>query len=252
MTILERSPQVALREDPDVGEALERMLADESIEVLRETEMLRVEGRSGEGVRIALRTGTRERSIEGSDLLVATGRTPNTDGIGLEVAGIELDARGYFRVNDRLETSARDVWAIGECAGSPQYTHVSFDDFRIIRDNLAGRNRTTRDRLVAFCMFTDPPLARVGLNEREAQRRNLRFRVAKLPVSAVLRTWTTAERRGFMKALVSAEDDRTLGFTMFGADAGEAWPSCRRRCWRGCRTRACAMRFTHIRRWRKV
>ena len=121
------------------------------------------------------------------------GALPNTAGIGLEVAGVELDPRGYIRVNERLETIAPDVWAIGECAGSPQFTHVSEDDFRIIRDNLAGGNRSTRDRLVPFCMFTDPPLARVGLNEREAERQGIVARVARLPMSAVLRTQTTGE-----------------------------------------------------------
>jgi pyruvate/2-oxoglutarate dehydrogenase complex dihydrolipoamide dehydrogenase (E3) component len=124
-------------------------------------------------------------------------------------------------VNDRLETSAPDVWAIGECAGSPQFTHVSENDFRIIWDNLAGGDRTTRNRLVPYCMFTDPPLARVGLSEAEARHQGIAVRVAKLPIAAVLRTRTTSETRGFMKALVAADGDSILGFTMFGADAGE-------------------------------
>ena len=132
---------------------------------------------------------------------------------------------GYIKVNERLETSAPDVWAIGECAGSPQFTHVSFDDFRVIRDNLAGGNRTTRDRLIPYCMFTDPPLARVGLSEGEAQRQGIEVRVAKLPMSAVLRTHTIGETQGFMKALVAARDDRILGFTMIGPEAGEVMAS---------------------------
>ena len=126
-------------------------------------------GRSGEDVGITVRTASGEQAIEGSDILVATGRVPNTDGIGLEQAGVELDERGYIRVNERLETTAPDVWALGECAGSPQFTHASVDDFRIVRDNLAGGDRRTRDRLVPYCMFTDPPLARVGLSENEAR-----------------------------------------------------------------------------------
>ena len=126
-------------------------------------------GRSGEQVGDHLRTTAGEQTIEGSDILVAAGRIPNTDGIGLEQAGIELDERGYIRVNERLETSAPGVWAIGECAGSPHFTHASVDDFRIIRDNLAGGNRSTRDRLVPYCVFTDPPLAHVGLSESEAR-----------------------------------------------------------------------------------
>jgi pyruvate/2-oxoglutarate dehydrogenase complex dihydrolipoamide dehydrogenase (E3) component len=137
------------------------------------------------------------------------------------VAGVELDARGYVKVNDRLETSAADVWAIGECAGSPQFTHVSEDDFRVIRDNLAGGNHSTRDRLVPYCLFTDPPLARVGLSEREARQRGTAVRVANVPMSAVLRTRTTGEVAGFMKVLVEAERDRILGFAIIGPEAGE-------------------------------
>ena len=209
------------REDPDVADEMQRMLCDEGIEVVMAAETLRVHGRSGEDVGIVVRTVAGERNIEGSDILVASGRTPNTAGIGLAEAGVELDARGYIRVNGRLETSAPDVWAMGECAGSPQFTHVSHDDFRIIRDNLAGGQRSTRDRLVPYCMFTDPPLARVGLSETEAQRQGVAARVAKLPTSAVLRAKTTGETQGFMKVLVGASDDRILGFTMIGAEAGE-------------------------------
>jgi pyruvate/2-oxoglutarate dehydrogenase complex dihydrolipoamide dehydrogenase (E3) component len=168
-----------------------------------------------------LHTPSGDQTIEGSDILVAAGRTPNTAGIGLDLAGVGLDTHGYVSVNDRLETGAPDVWAVGECAGSPQFTHVSEDDFRIIRDNLAGGDRTTRNRLVPYCMFTDPPLARVGLSEAEARRQGIAVRVAKLPIAAVLRTRTTSETRGFMKALVAADGDRILGFTMLGADAGE-------------------------------
>src|SRR5207253_3898545 len=117
-----------------------------------------------------LRTAAGEQTIAGSDILVAAGRTPNTAGIGLEAAGVEVDARGYIKVNDRLETTASEVWAVGECAGSPQFTHVSEDDFRIIRDNLSGGNRSTRGRLIPYCLFTDPQFARVGLSERDARQ----------------------------------------------------------------------------------
>jgi pyruvate/2-oxoglutarate dehydrogenase complex dihydrolipoamide dehydrogenase (E3) component len=134
---------------------------------------------------------------------------------------VRLDERGYIQVNDRLETSAPNIWAIGECAGSPQFTHVSENDFQIIRDNLAGGKRSTRDRLVPSCLFTDPPLARVGLNEDEARQRGVAVRVARLRVSMILRTRTTGESRGFMKALVDKKSDRILGFAMLGADAGE-------------------------------
>jgi pyruvate/2-oxoglutarate dehydrogenase complex dihydrolipoamide dehydrogenase (E3) component len=161
------------------------------------------------------------QAIEGTDLLVATGRTPNTQGIGPEAAGIELDARGYIKVNERLETTAPGVWAVGDCAGSPQFTHVAFDDFRVVRDNLSGGNRTTRDRLIPFCMFTDPELARVGLNETEAKKRGIAYRLVKMPMAAVLRAVTLGEARGFIKMLIDAESDRILGFTAFGVEASE-------------------------------
>jgi pyruvate/2-oxoglutarate dehydrogenase complex dihydrolipoamide dehydrogenase (E3) component len=199
---------------------VQRLLSDEGMHVLMATETLQVHGRSGEAVHLVVRPPAGEQHIEGSDILVAAGRLPNTAGIGLEEAGVALDGRGYIRVNERLETSASEVWAIGECAGSPQFTHVSVDDFRIIRDNLAGGSRTTRDRLIPFCMFTDPPLARVGLSEGDAQRQGVTARVARLPISAVLRAQTTGESQGFMKALIG-DDDRILGFTMLGAEAVE-------------------------------
>ena len=172
-------------------------------------------------VSLVVRTSSGEQTIEGSHILVAAGRIPNTAGIGLDKAGVELDDRGFIRVNERLETSAPDVWALGECAGSPQFTHISEDDFRIVRDNLAGGRRNTRDRLVPYCMFTDPPLAHVGLSEREAERQGVKTRVARLPMKAVLRAQATGETEGFMKALVGESDDRILGFTMIGAEAGE-------------------------------
>jgi pyruvate/2-oxoglutarate dehydrogenase complex dihydrolipoamide dehydrogenase (E3) component len=221
VTVIQHGPQLAEREDPDVADALRQLFRDEGIEVLLSAEAQKVEGRSGEGVRLRVRTPQGERLLEGSDILIATGRTPNTAGIGLDTVGVRLDGRGYIQVNDRLETGAPDVWAIGECAGSPQFTHVSEDDFGVIRDNLAGGNRTTRDRLIPSCLFTDPQLARVGLTESEARSRGMAVRVARLPMEAVLRIWTTGETRGFMKALVDARTDRILGFTMFGPEAGE-------------------------------
>jgi pyruvate/2-oxoglutarate dehydrogenase complex dihydrolipoamide dehydrogenase (E3) component len=220
VTVIEHGPQLMHREDPDVVEAVQRILSDEGIQVLVAAQTLHVYGESGKEVTLVVRTTAGEQKIEGSDILVAAGRIPNTAGIGLKEAGVELDEHGYIRVNDRLETSASGVWAIGECAGSPQFTHVSVDDFQIIRDNLAGGKRNTRDRLIPFCMFTDPPLARVGLTEGEAQRLGVTARVARLPISAVLRAHTTDERQGFMKALLG-DDDRILGFTMIGPEAGE-------------------------------
>jgi pyruvate/2-oxoglutarate dehydrogenase complex dihydrolipoamide dehydrogenase (E3) component len=221
LTVIERGPQLMGREDPDVADEVQRILADEGIEFLLAAEVLRVRGRSGDAVSVAVRTPSGEQAIEGSDILAAAGRVPNTSGIGLEQAGVELDERGYIRTNERLETTAPHVWAVGECAGSPQFTHVSEDDFRIIRDNLAGGKRSTRDRLIPYCMFTDPPLAHVGLGERDAHLQDVSVRLARLPMSEVLRTHTTGETRGFMKALVGGSDDRILGFTMIGAEAGE-------------------------------
>lgn len=221
VTVIEQGPQIMGREDPDAAEEVQRILTDEGIQFLTAAQLARVHGRSGEAVALVVRTTSGEHRIEGTDILVAAGRTPNTAGIGLDQMGVELDDRGYIRVNERLETSAPDVWAIGECAGSPQFTHISEDDFRIIRDNLAGGRRTTRDRPVPYCMFTDPPLARVGLSERDAQRQGIAVRVARLPTGAVLRAMATGEKQGFMKALVAAGDDRILGFTMIGAEAGE-------------------------------
>jgi len=221
VTVVEHGPQLMGREDPDVSEELQRILSEEGMQFIVGAEVVRVQGRSGKNVSLVVRTIAGEQTLEGSDILLAAGRTPNTADIGLDKAGVELDAHGFIRVNERLETSAPDVWAMGECAGSPQFTHVAEDDFRIIRDNLAGGRRSTRDRLVPYCMFTDPPLAHVGLSEVEAHRQGVDVRVARLPISRVLRAQTTDDTQGFMKALVGARDDRILGFTMIGAEAGE-------------------------------
>jgi pyruvate/2-oxoglutarate dehydrogenase complex dihydrolipoamide dehydrogenase (E3) component len=221
VTVLERGPQLAAREDSDVAEAILQLFQDEGIEVLLNTELLKVEGLSGQGIRIRLRNSQGERTLEGSHLLVATGRIPNTQGLGLEKTGVETDDRGYIRVNERLQTSAAGIWAMGECAGSPHFTHVATDDFRVVHDNLNGGNRTTSGRLVPFCMFTDPELARVGLNESEARRRAVPYRLTRIPMSKVRRTQTLSETRGFLKALISAESDEILGFTAFGTEAGE-------------------------------
>jgi pyruvate/2-oxoglutarate dehydrogenase complex dihydrolipoamide dehydrogenase (E3) component len=221
VTMVERGTQVAGREDPDVADALLELFRDENIHVLLNAAVRRVEGRSGERVRVHVETPSGAQVIDGTDVLVAAGRTPNTNDIGLELGGIELDARGYVVVSDRLETSAPGVWAVGDCAGSPQFTHVAFDDFRVVHATLKGGSRTTRGRLVPFCMFTDPELARVGLNESEAKARGVNYRLATLPMSGVLRTRTLSEPRGFMKMLIDTGSDSILGFTVFGAEASE-------------------------------
>ena len=180
-----------------------------------------VEGKSGEAVQIRVRQGGSEKVLEGTHILVAAGRTPNTEGIGLELAGVEVMDSGYIKVNERLETTAPGTWAIGECAGGPKFTHIAFDDFRVVRDNLAGGRRVTTGRQVPFCLFTDPELAQIGLSETEAKRRGIPYRLAKIPMTAVLRTRTLSETRGFMKALIDTQSDRILGFTAFAVDAGE-------------------------------
>jgi pyruvate/2-oxoglutarate dehydrogenase complex dihydrolipoamide dehydrogenase (E3) component len=221
VTILDRGPQLLANQDPDVAAALLPIFADDGIDVVVPAELLSVGGRSGTDVSLIVQTSAGEKTIQATDILVATGRSPNTAGIGLTAAGIELDQRGYVKVNDRLETTAPNIWAIGECAGSPQFTHISLDDFRVIRDNLAGKNRTTRGRMIPSCLFTDPQVAHVGLTETEAKLQGIAVRVLKLPTAAVLRTRTTGEYRGFMKALLEAGGDRILGFTMIGPEAGE-------------------------------
>jgi pyruvate/2-oxoglutarate dehydrogenase complex dihydrolipoamide dehydrogenase (E3) component len=221
ITIVQHGPQLLAGQDPDVAAEIARIFTAEGIEIVAPAEIVGVQGRSGAGVTVVVRTPSEEKTIRASDILVATGRTPNTAGIRLESAGIELDSQGYLKVDDRLATTAANVWALGECAGSPQFTHVSFDDFRIIRDNLEGGNRSRRDRIIPSCLFTDPPVAQVGLTEIEALRRGIVVRVARLPIAAVLRTRTIGETTGFMKALIDPKDDRILGFTMIGPEAGE-------------------------------
>jgi pyruvate/2-oxoglutarate dehydrogenase complex dihydrolipoamide dehydrogenase (E3) component len=217
VTVIERNGALLHREDADVSQAVDALFRDEGIKVLTGIVVRRVEGTSGQTVRLHTTGGV----FEGTHLLVAGGRTPNTDGIGLELAGVETDAAGHVKVNERLQTTADGVWAMGDCAGSPYFTHIAFDDFRVVRDNLAGGNRVTSGRRVPSCLFIDPELARVGLSEREARDRGMAYRLAKMPMDHVLRTHTLSETRGFMKALVGETDDRILGFTAFGVGAGE-------------------------------
>jgi pyruvate/2-oxoglutarate dehydrogenase complex dihydrolipoamide dehydrogenase (E3) component/pimeloyl-ACP methyl ester carboxylesterase len=221
VTVLQRGQRLLVNQDPDVSDEIQRILIAERIDVVPSAELVRVDGRSGAEVTLAVRTPSGQTTIEASHILVATGRTANTARIGLELAGVELVEGGWIRVNDRLETTAPNVWAIGECAGSPQFTHASLDDFRIVRDNLAGGNRITRGRLMPSCLFTDPQVAHVGLTETAARQLGVRFEVAKLATSSVLRTQTTGETDGFMKALIASDDGSVLGFTMIGSEAGE-------------------------------
>ena len=221
VTLIDRNSRLAHHEDEDISQALEEMCRDEGINLMTNAKVDHVSGKSGNEVSLF---GAREGSdfkIAGSHLLVAGGRKANTSGIGLEVAGVEATANGYVKVNERLQTTAEGVWAIGDCAGSPHFTHISVDDFMVVSENIAGGHKVTTGRQVPFCMFTDPEFARVGLNETEAKQRGIPYRLAKLPMAAVFRAMTVSETRGFMKILVDTTSDRILGFTMFGASAGE-------------------------------
>ena len=221
VTLIARDPQLAPKEDGDVAQAILELFRDEGIEVLLRTQLRSVKGVSGERVELLIENEAGTRTMTGTDILAALGRVPNTQGVGLEKAGIEVTEHGHIRVNDRLETTAPNIWAVGECAGSPYFTHVSESDFHIIHANLNGGNRSTRDRLVPYCLFIDPPLGRVGINEAQARANNVSYRVASLPMNAVFRPLTLSETRGFMKVLIDADNDRILGFAALGPEAGE-------------------------------
>jgi pyruvate/2-oxoglutarate dehydrogenase complex dihydrolipoamide dehydrogenase (E3) component len=194
---------------------------DEGIDILLNARIKQVSGRSGDSVGVIVELNGIEKVLEGSHILVATGRHPNTEGLGLELTGVELTDRGYIKVNERLQTTAPGVWAIGEVAGSPQFTHISIDDFRVVHANLTGGNRVTTGRQVPYCLFTDPELARIGLSETEATAQGIAYRLFKVPMETNLRARTLSETRGFVKALVEGDSDRILGFTAFGVGAGE-------------------------------
>lgn len=225
VTIIDRNPRLIHREDQDISTALHELFRDDGIDVLTNTRITRVEGKSGESVKLTANRNGAELVLEATDLLVAAGRTPNTDGIGLDLAGVETTNRGYVKVTERLETTAPGVWAAGECAGSPHFTHIAENDFHIVHDNILGGHRVTTGRQVPFCIFTDPEFARVGLDETQANERGVAYRLAKIPLTMVWRARTLSETRGFMKALVDTKSDRILGFSVFGVEAGEIMAS---------------------------
>ena len=178
-------------------------------------------GRSGQRISVQVENEKDQHVLAGPDILVATGRTPDTDALDLQKTGVQVDEHGYIKVNERLLTTCDNVWAMGDCAGSPKFTHVSVNDFLIVNANLNGEDRTKTGRLIPFCMFTDPELARVGKNEVEARRAGIDYRFAKLPMAEVLRTKTVSEPRGFMKVLIAKNSDEILGFTAFSVEASE-------------------------------
>jgi pyruvate/2-oxoglutarate dehydrogenase complex dihydrolipoamide dehydrogenase (E3) component len=225
VTVIDRNDRLLHREDDDVTEALANLLRDESIDTVLNAHVRQISGKSGDSVTVVIEQSGIGKSLVGSHLLVATGRRPNTENIGLELAGVELTDRGYIKVNERLETTAPGVWAIGEVAGSPQFTHVSVDDFRVVHSNLTGGNRVTTGRQIPFCVFTDPEFARIGLSEKEAKAQGIAYRLFKVPMEAVLRARTLSETRGLLKALVEVNSDRLLGFTAIAVDGGEIMAS---------------------------
>lgn len=221
VTIVQRAKQLLGREDADVAEAVADVLRDDGIDVLLDTAALSVAPR-GDGLALTVKAGREERTIEGSHLLVAAGRTPNTDDLNLQAAGVETDEKGFVVVNERLGTSVEGVYALGDVKGGPAFTHISYDDFRIVRGNLLrGEQCSTKGRPAPYTVFIDPQLGRVGLSEQEAREQGLRIKVAKLPMTSVARALEVDETRGLMKAIVDADSEQILGFAMLGIEGGE-------------------------------
>jgi pyruvate/2-oxoglutarate dehydrogenase complex dihydrolipoamide dehydrogenase (E3) component len=221
VTVVERAETFLRREDPDVAEQVLRVFQEDGIDVLVGASVERVEGVSGGSVRVRLRTPAGGRAVEGSDLLAALGRVPNTEELNLPAAGVETDERGFVKVNDRLESTADGVWALGDVNGGPQFTHASLDDCRVVLANLAGGSRSTADRLVPYTLFIDPELGRVGQTEAEVRRRGLAVKVARLAAGKIPRAVTSGETRGYLKAVVDAHTDRILGASVLAASGGE-------------------------------
>jgi pyruvate/2-oxoglutarate dehydrogenase complex dihydrolipoamide dehydrogenase (E3) component len=222
VTVVQRGRQLLSREDADVAEAVAEILREDGIEVLLETRAERAEQTEDGSIRLTIRTPEGESTLEGSHLLATAGRPPNTDQLNLEAAGVETDKRGFIKVNERLETNVPGIWALGDVKGGPAFTHISYDDFRIVRTNLLeGGNATINDRMVPYTIFIDPQLGRVGLSEEEAREQSRNVRVAKMPMSHVARALEVDEPRGVMKAVVDAETHQILGCAVLGIEGGE-------------------------------
>jgi pyruvate/2-oxoglutarate dehydrogenase complex dihydrolipoamide dehydrogenase (E3) component len=220
VTVISRSASLLPAEDEDVSAVLRETLEKDGVQFLFSSTLQGVSGHSGEALELEVHGQQETSQLKATHLLVATGRQPNTGGIGLDVAGVELTSSGHIKVNQHLETSAEKTYAVGDCAGSPNYTHIAYDDHRVVFDAIHGGTRSTTGRQVPYCLFTDPEVAHVGLREREATTAGIPYRLAKLPIAAALRTRTLGETQGFFKALVG-EDDRILGFTAVGTGTGE-------------------------------
>jgi pyruvate/2-oxoglutarate dehydrogenase complex dihydrolipoamide dehydrogenase (E3) component len=221
VTVVQRGKQLLAREDPDVAAEVCKVLQEDGIEILLETEAMRVQA-TGRGVGLHLRGPAGDRTVTGSHLLVAAGRGPNSDRLNLAAAGVEVDARGFIPVNDRLETNVAGIYALGDVKGGPAFTHISYDDYRIIRNNLLrGGRSTTGDRFVPYTVYIDPQLGRIGLTEREARAKGRPVRVARIPMTWVARALEMAESHGFMKAIVDVETRQILGAAVLAVEGGE-------------------------------
>ena len=222
ITVVQRGPQLLSREDADVAEAVAEILHGDGVEVLLDTEAQGVRQDESGGIRLTVNEAAGERTLSGSHLLVAAGRPPNTDLLNLEAAGIETDERGFVEVNERLETNVPGVYALGDAKGGPAFTHISYDDYRVIEANLLnGENATITDRLVPYTVFIDPQLGRVGLSEAEAREQGRDVRVASIPMSYVPRALEMDESRGMMKAVIDGETSEILGCAILGVEGGE-------------------------------
>jgi pyruvate/2-oxoglutarate dehydrogenase complex dihydrolipoamide dehydrogenase (E3) component len=222
VTVVQRGTQLMSREDADVAEEVAEIMRQDGIEVLLETQTRRAEQTEDGRIRLTVSGPDGESTLEGSHLLVAAGRPPNTEKLNLDTAGIETDRRGQIKVNERLETNVEGVYALGDVKGGPAFTHISYDDFRIIRANLIeGGTATVTDRKVPYTVFIDPQLGRAGLSEQEVREQDRNIRVAKIPMSYVARAIEVDETRGFMKAVVDADTDQILGCAILGIEGGE-------------------------------
>jgi len=221
VTIVQSRGQLLAGEDADVAEAVAAILREEGIEILLNAKAARVAGNAAT-VSLTVECGGKRQEVAGSHLLLATGRVPNTDSLNLQAAGIATDARGFIKVNEKLETNAAGVYAMGDINGGPAFTHISYDDFRILRSNILEKgNVSTANRLVPYTVFIDPQLGRVGMSETEARKSGKKIRVAKMGMSYVARALEVDETRGFMKVMVDAESGQLLGATVLGVEGGE-------------------------------
>jgi pyruvate/2-oxoglutarate dehydrogenase complex dihydrolipoamide dehydrogenase (E3) component len=221
VTIVQRGERLLAREDADVAGAIKDILREDGVDVLVNTSALRVRGSDGK-VEMVVKAPDGERALDGSHLLLAVGREPNTDKLNLQATGVRTDDRGFIPVNERLETNVPGIYALGDVNGGPAFTHISYDDFRIMRANLIeGGNETTKDRLVPYVVFIDPQLGRIGLSEEEARRQERSIRVAKMPMNYISRAVEVDESRGFMKAVVDAGTGQILGCAVLGLEGGE-------------------------------